>query len=263
MIQNGLVRANGNWKVKGMGFDKERNIPKEHLNTTEANYGRAVLSLQGSEHRDSSVVLFLVKFQAMTNLLYCFENIAASKDLQEVFDKDLQDLLGLGLNSYYQREDGTHVQHLSQLHCATNPTILERLVSSCLILNHKNPEDYWLKLIPPLFSILRNKVKQIQSGQFASEINQIIEGDIYRAEAWISSTCGRLGPELTSQHVKNMIAFHPTHRFPYAESFERTAKADEYLRQMNKLKRLKKYKDKFPHELEAILYQKRPDLKLD
>jgi hypothetical protein len=46
MIQNGMVRTNGNWKVRGMGFDREKNIPIEHVKTTETGDGRVVITLQ-------------------------------------------------------------------------------------------------------------------------------------------------------------------------------------------------------------------------
>lgn len=46
MIQNGLVRADGNWKIRGMGIDKSKNIPMEHINTTETKDGRVVITPQ-------------------------------------------------------------------------------------------------------------------------------------------------------------------------------------------------------------------------
>jgi len=48
MIQNGMVRINGKWKLRGVGFDRNKNIPIEHVNTVETKEGRVVITLQRS-----------------------------------------------------------------------------------------------------------------------------------------------------------------------------------------------------------------------
>ena len=45
-IQNGFRRSNGNWKLRGLGFDKEKNVAIEHVNTIETPDGRVVLVLE-------------------------------------------------------------------------------------------------------------------------------------------------------------------------------------------------------------------------
>ncbi len=46
MIQNGMVRSNGLWKLRGVGFDRAKNIPIEHIETTGTKDGRVVLTLK-------------------------------------------------------------------------------------------------------------------------------------------------------------------------------------------------------------------------
>lgn len=45
-IQNGFRRSNGNWKLRGLGFDKEKNVAIEHVDTVETSDGRVVLVLE-------------------------------------------------------------------------------------------------------------------------------------------------------------------------------------------------------------------------
>ena len=45
-IQNGFRRSNGNWKLRGLGFDKEKKVEIEHKDTIETADGRVVLVLE-------------------------------------------------------------------------------------------------------------------------------------------------------------------------------------------------------------------------
>ena len=45
-IQNGFRRSNGKWKLRGLGFDKEKKIEIEHIDTVETEDGRIVLILE-------------------------------------------------------------------------------------------------------------------------------------------------------------------------------------------------------------------------
>ena len=45
-IQNGFRRSNGNWKLRGLGFDKEKKVEIEHKDTIETLDGRVVLVLE-------------------------------------------------------------------------------------------------------------------------------------------------------------------------------------------------------------------------
>lgn len=45
-IQNGFRKSNGNWKIRGLGFDKEKNVPIEHIDTIETADGRLVIVLE-------------------------------------------------------------------------------------------------------------------------------------------------------------------------------------------------------------------------
>ncbi|MEO9293971.1 MAG: hypothetical protein ABI347_00010 [Nitrososphaera sp.] len=42
-IQNGFRRSNGKWKLRGLGYDKEKKIEIEHVDTIETRDGRVVL----------------------------------------------------------------------------------------------------------------------------------------------------------------------------------------------------------------------------
>lgn len=45
-IQNGFRRSNGNWKLRGLGFDKEKNVAIEHVDTIETPDGRVIMVLE-------------------------------------------------------------------------------------------------------------------------------------------------------------------------------------------------------------------------
>ena len=46
MIQNGMTRINGKWKLRGVGIDTSKSIPIEHVKTRETKDGRVVITLQ-------------------------------------------------------------------------------------------------------------------------------------------------------------------------------------------------------------------------
>jgi hypothetical protein len=45
-IQNGFRRSNGKWKLRGLGYDKEKKVEIEHIDTLETRDGRVVLVLE-------------------------------------------------------------------------------------------------------------------------------------------------------------------------------------------------------------------------
>lgn len=45
-IQNGFRRSKGKWKLRGLGFDKEKNVAIEHVDTIETPDGRVVMILE-------------------------------------------------------------------------------------------------------------------------------------------------------------------------------------------------------------------------
>ena len=46
MIQNIMIRVNGKWKLLGVGIDKQKSVPIEHVKTTDRNDGRIIITLQ-------------------------------------------------------------------------------------------------------------------------------------------------------------------------------------------------------------------------
>lgn len=228
--------------VEGKSLSKEDELLDQNLRTTK-----------------SRTVLPHV-YQAMADLLFFFETISASKDLQEIFDKDLEDLLGLDTNTYFQTSDGKRVMHWSDFYPSYNPCIFERLLCSMIFMHKKDLSHYSSKLTPIIQQVVNKKFLNSLPSNLDESMRGIIHSDLERASTW---TRVYSNMSETSREAKNIIAFNFSYPSSYPESFRRLAKVEAYNEEDHKRMKDERYRNLSQMEWEKILYKERPELVLE
>ena len=149
------------------------------------------LGLRGKDLQENSAYSNLRKrktdaldriFVSMANLTFFFECVAKNPDLEELFEDDIKDLLGVRRN-----DQNTDIYGF----------ILARLLYSILIVHKSdnNYNDFRLRLNNLLQQVVWNKASQTLIDVFKPEGVQPVANDFDRVKAWTAMLAYNVRPE--------------------------------------------------------------------
>lgn len=119
--------------------------------------------------------------QEMADITFYFESLAKHKELQELFDNESKDLMGLRQEiqkSIHRTEKGKHYPIYFR------PETLQRLITAILAVESEGDESYRLSLLDVLQQIVYSKVVRQKPSNVTDEVTEIMLMDIKRALAW-------------------------------------------------------------------------------
>jgi len=126
-------------------------------------------------------------FPAMANLTFFFESVARHRELQEVFDNDIKELLGVRTAGGAKRSPGF---------------MFRRLVDSMVTLDNKaripderDFKNYRIRLLNILQQILESEVQHNIPDDMSLGAERAIMNDMNRAAAWTSTLALRVPVE--------------------------------------------------------------------
>jgi hypothetical protein len=127
----------------------------------------------GPDSRMYNYVMNKVIFPSMANILYFLEQVSKHGELQEVFDEDIEELLGLKIPP-----DKIHKGYL--------PAIYRLLLATVTWNNEKDPTNYRLHVIENMQKICHDRLQNIAylDGSKGPDMARLIGSDIGRAWTW-------------------------------------------------------------------------------
>jgi hypothetical protein len=136
-------------------------------------------------------------FQAMADLSYFLESISAHIELQEIFDDDLKELLGLKI----ERQKSFEKHNNRQYWITFNPDTLSRLLRAMVAMdkrtpveseNDKSQGDFRLLLPHLLQQVILAKVQRYTMSNSTESVIDIMNDDLARASAWTQLYASRV-----------------------------------------------------------------------
>jgi hypothetical protein len=119
-------------------------------------------------------------FQQMADLTFFFESIAAYKELQDLFENDLSDLIGLK----QETQTSNALSHNQRYPIFFQPDAFRRLVGAVLAVNNDADESFRLSLPYEMQELIHKKMDRVMPTGITFEIAQIMLSDMKRAMAW-------------------------------------------------------------------------------
>jgi hypothetical protein len=140
-------------------------------------------------------------FQAMADLMFFFQTIAEHKELQEVYEDDIKDLLGIRRAKPNELQYGFVFVELISVILSLRTREYEYL-NEDEIDTSKIKKDYPLKLTYKLQEIIFDKLQQYLNDVFNNlEAQKAVAADLSRVLGWV----GMLASNVSDEHNKTWI----------------------------------------------------------
>ena len=133
-------------------------------------------------------ILNEIVFPSMANILYFTEMIAANKELQEIFDDDLKDLLGIRFEQKYR-------------HKSFSP-VIRRFLDALLTWNKKvDYGNFRYQIFEIIQYSMLQKIMSLSMDEFGMNIaNNIVQNDFGRTWMWGELLAKRVEEDMENPH---------------------------------------------------------------
>lgn len=149
-------------------------------------------------------------FQAMANLMFFFQTIAEHKELQEVYEEDIKDLLGIRRANPNELPYGFVFVELISVILSLRTREYKYLIEDEMDTS-KIKKDYTLKLTYKLQEIIFDKIQKYLTDVFDNlEAQKAVADDLSRVLGWV----GMLASGVSDEHNKIRLEKDET-RFTY------------------------------------------------
>lgn len=134
--------------------------------------------------------------QEIVDLVFFFESIAAHKELQDIFENDLKELLGVKEYLLVATDPLDGREYRPYFH----PETFKRLVSAILTIYAGNDNSYRLVLTDSLQELINDKLRNQKRPDMTEEISNIMLSDIQRAQVWTKLYASGIKKDATQYH---------------------------------------------------------------